>query len=199
MTEDLRDRILEAAVACVGRSGLSRTSVDEVAREAGVSRASVYRHFPGGKEELLAKTVEHEVWGFFHRLAVRVEDEPSLAEVLETGLAFAHSELAHHEVFQRVLGTEPERLLPHLSMSTPMILEALRQYLKPILGTEELRAGSDPDATADHLARMILSFIVGQGRWDFTDPAQVRILVRDHLLPGVLAVVPSSSSSTSEK
>lgn len=186
MTDDLRDRILSAAVICVGRSGLSRTSVDEVAKEAGVSRASVYRHFPGGRDDLLASTVEAEVWRFFYRLAQEVENEPSLAAVLENGLLFAHSELAHHEVFQRVLGTEPERLLPHLSMSAPMIIDALTRYLTPILATENLHDGFSAEQSAEYLARMVLSFIIGQGIWTLSDPDQVRTLVREQLLPGIV-------------
>ena len=52
-----RERILEATYACVARYGLGKTTVEDAAREAGVSRATVYRHFPGGKDQLVA-----EVW-----------------------------------------------------------------------------------------------------------------------------------------
>jgi AcrR family transcriptional regulator len=42
-----RERILAAAIEMVGRTGLDRLSMDELAAAAGVSRASVYRLFPG--------------------------------------------------------------------------------------------------------------------------------------------------------
>lgn len=44
---DARQRVLRAALELVGRDGLSRLSMDEVAAAAGVSRASLYRLFPG--------------------------------------------------------------------------------------------------------------------------------------------------------
>jgi AcrR family transcriptional regulator len=44
---DSRERILAAAVELVGRDGLARLSMDELAAAAGVSRASLYRLFPG--------------------------------------------------------------------------------------------------------------------------------------------------------
>ena len=44
---DSRERILTAALELIGRDGLARLSMDEVAAGAGVSRASLYRLFPG--------------------------------------------------------------------------------------------------------------------------------------------------------
>src|SRR5207237_7387278 len=44
---DSTDRILAAAAELVGRDGLRNLSMDELATGAGVSRASVYRLFPG--------------------------------------------------------------------------------------------------------------------------------------------------------
>jgi AcrR family transcriptional regulator len=44
---DARQRVLAAALALIERDGLERLSMDEVASVAGVSRASLYRLFPG--------------------------------------------------------------------------------------------------------------------------------------------------------
>ena len=44
--------------------------------------------------------------------------------------------------------------------------------------------------TVEDVARMLLSFIGNQGRWDLTDPDQVAQLVRTELLAGVLATSP---------
>jgi AcrR family transcriptional regulator len=187
VTGDTRERILGAAVVCVGRSGFAKTSIEAVAAEAGVGRATVYRYFPGGKEEVFAQTIAWEVFRFFQRLADEVDERGDLADRLEAGLRFAHRELAEHEVFQKVVETEPERLLPHLSQSGPLITAALSEYFEPLLAAAELAPGATVHETADHLARMVLSYIIGQGSWDLDDPAQVRELVRGQLLAGVLA------------
>jgi len=53
----VRQGILAATYACVARWGLAKTSVEDAAREAGVSRATVYRYFRS-KEHLLAAALE---------------------------------------------------------------------------------------------------------------------------------------------
>ncbi|HSP05013.1 MAG TPA: TetR/AcrR family transcriptional regulator, partial [Acidimicrobiales bacterium] len=47
------ERIRTGALACIARTGITRTTVDDVVREAGVSRATLYRAFPGGKDVLV--------------------------------------------------------------------------------------------------------------------------------------------------
>jgi AcrR family transcriptional regulator len=45
-------RILDATRVCCERWGIAKVTVDDVAAEAGVSRATLYRMFPGGKDVL---------------------------------------------------------------------------------------------------------------------------------------------------
>ena len=187
MTDDVRTRILRAAVRCVGRYGLSKTSLEDVAREAEIGRATVYRYFEGGRDQLIAETIEFEVATFFRELAREVDDAPDFPTRLERGLLFAHRAVLDHDVLQKVLDTEPERLLPHFTTAGPLILLALAAYVEPLLADLELRDGMTPAEGADWLARMVLSFIIGQGSWDLGDPDDVRRLVRRHLLVGVLA------------
>jgi AcrR family transcriptional regulator len=190
--EGTRSRVLRAVVACAGRVGLSRITVEEVARESGVSRASVYRHFPGGRDQLVDEAITWEVGQFLTRLAAAVEDAPDFATRLEWGLSFAHRAIEEHEVLQKVLETEPGGLLPHLRDTTPLVLAVIRDYLRPYLDCERLRPGVDADEAAEYLARMIMSFMATQGSWRLDDPAEVRDLVRSEFLAGVLEVTPDS-------
>ncbi len=115
---EARQRILEATYACIARWGISKTTIEDAAREAGMSRATVYRHFPGGREELISATVAWEELRFFSRLYDELRDAPTLEEVLKRGLPFAHRAIVEHEVLQRVLETEPGLLLPKLTVES---------------------------------------------------------------------------------
>lgn len=181
-----RQRILEATYACVARWGLSKTTVEDAARQAGVSRATVYRHFPGGRDELVTAVVHWQYVEFFTRLYEEVHGAGSLEEVLELGLPFARRSLLEHEVLQRVLETEPELLLPQLTVEGNRTVGMISAFLEPYL----VRHGVADDKlkqAADFLARMILSYISAPGRWDLSDPGQVATLVRTELLAGVVS------------
>lgn len=183
---DVRPRILEATYACVARWGLSKTTVEDAAREAGVSRATVYRYFPGGRDELMSAVVSWEYARFFTRLYEEVQSADSLEEVMERGLTFAGRSIREHEVLQRILTTEPEVLLPRLTTEAQGTQELIAAFLVPYLVRHELAPGVDVREAADFLARMVLSYISSPGRWDLEDPAQVARLVRAELLAGIV-------------
>ena len=187
----LHDRLLAATYRCVERFGLGKTTIDDIAKESGVSRATIYRQFAGGRDELLLETVGWELSNYFNRLADQVRDAPSLAELLRRGLAFAHRSVAEHAVLRKVMETEPERLLPLLTTEAAKTLPFIADFLLPYLRREEeagrLRPGVDIDSAAEYLARSILSLIGAPGRWDLDDPAQVSDLVEVELLGGIVA------------
>ena len=60
----LDERILDAATALVARWGVTKTSLADVAKEAGCSRATLYRSFPGGKQQLFAAVGHRELAGY---------------------------------------------------------------------------------------------------------------------------------------
>lgn len=188
---ETRDRLCAATYACIARYGMAKTTIDDVVRESGISRATIYRHFPGGRDELLRSTVAWELGRYFTRLADEVRDAATLAELLERGLRFARRSVLEHEVLRKMLETEPERLLPLLTVEARRTLPFIAAFLHPYLERDRaaglLRADLDLDRAADHLARGILSLIGEPGRRDFDDPDALRSLVAHELLGGLLA------------
>lgn len=94
-TQTTREAILEAARRRYLRFGPRKTTMEEVAREAGCSRATVYSHFPG-KQELYSKLLEWETATFLAELEAATEAPQEALEKLRsiaeaTGRNFAHS------------------------------------------------------------------------------------------------------------
>jgi AcrR family transcriptional regulator len=185
MVSDVRERLLQATYDCVARWGLAKTTVEDAAREAGVSRATVYRYFPGGRDELIGAVVRWEFARFFLRLYEEVHNATTLEEVMERGLVFARNAILSHEVLQRILQTEPEILLPRMTIEANETHKLVAAFLQPYLVQHGMANGTDVERAADFLARMVLSYIGSPGRWDLNDPTQVARLVRAELLAGI--------------
>ena len=182
----MRDRILQAAYDCIARYGMAKTTVEDVAREAGLSRASVYRTFPGGRDDLVREVVAWEIGRFFTSLAHSVADAAGFEEVVEAALLHAHRAIGEHEVLQKLLLTEPERLVPAITMETSRFVPLIAAFAEPYLARETLRPGIDRREAADYVARMVVSHIAAPGRWNLDDPAQVQALVRAEILAGIV-------------
>ncbi len=178
---------MQATYDCVALFGLSKTTVEDAARRGGVSRATVYRYFPGGRDELMREVVAWEYRRFFIRLYEEIQFCESLEEIMERGLMLARKAIAEHEVLQRIVSTEPEVLLPTLTTQSAGTQELIAAFLTPYLELHGLNPGVDVGEAADFLARMVLSYISAPGRWDLTDRAQVAKLVRAELLAGVVS------------
>lgn len=186
---DQRERVLAAVVACVGRVGMKATTVDEVAREAGVGRASVYRWFPGGREQLVDEAITWEVGRFLAGLTAAMDGETGLRAQLVAGLGAAHRAIQDHAVLQRLLATEPGGLLPQLQQTAPLVVAVLRDaFAAKVAADPRRRADVDPVEAGEWLARMVMSFLAERGRWDLDDPAEVARLVDTQLLAGVTDV-----------
>jgi AcrR family transcriptional regulator len=188
--EEPRARVLEGAYACIARRGMAKTTVDDVAAASGVSRATIYRLFPGGKDELLRDTVGWEMDRFFLHLGEELGDAADFPEFLERALPLARKELLEHEVLQKVLETEPDRLTALITVQQDRVIGAIAAYFLPLLARDRERGliatDADLPVVAEYVARLSLSLIASPGRHDLADPAEVRHLVRGELLGGVL-------------
>lgn len=186
MTEQVRDRLHEAVLACAGRDAF-RFSVEDVAHEAGLSRATVYRYFPGGKDQLVTDSVAWEVARFFTRIHAAVMDEPDLGAQLERALVEGHRLLVEHEVLGRILREDPERLIADLEGVMGQVRGGIEAYLASLLRHEDVAPGVDIDEAAEYLARLYLTYLGHAGACDLDDPVQVRRLVDTQFVGGILA------------
>ena len=188
--DESRERVLAGTYECIARVGIGKTTVEDVARASGVSRATVYRLFPGGRDELLRDTVAWEMARFFARLGGELGEAPDFETFLERALPFAREAVLAHAVLQKVLETEPERLMPLITVEQHRVLEYITAYFLPLLARDQaaglIRPGVDLEMCAEYVARMALSLMASPGRHDLDDPEEVRRIVRDELLGGVL-------------
>lgn len=111
---DLEDRILDATVVLVARWGVAKTTLADVAKAAGCSRATLYRAFPGGKQALFDALARRELRAYLGAIVDAVDAADDLADAVTRALVVATRLLRDHDAVQFVLEHEPGVLLPFL-------------------------------------------------------------------------------------
>jgi AcrR family transcriptional regulator len=183
-----RVRVVDATLACLADQGFAKTTLDDIASRAGLSRATIYRAFPGGREAILAATVDTEVARMFSDLAVAMGEAHDLEEVLVVGIVETARHLEDHRALRFLLEHECEVLLPHLCFdSMNRVLAVASSFAAPFLGRwlepeQSIRA-------AEWATRIAFSYVFElSGRIDATSRQDVERLVSRFVLPGVLAL-----------
>lgn len=182
--DSLEERVIDAMLECIGRWGIAKTTVDDVARTAGISRATLYRVFPGGKEVAFEALFRRETGRFFGLVTERLAQARLLEDLLVVGITEAARFLAHHEALGYVLRNEPERVLPTLAVGRlDRAIAVTTAFTAP-----HLRRFTADDATAhahaEWLVRIVLSYAVNPSSMvELTDEPSVRRFARTYLLP----------------
>jgi AcrR family transcriptional regulator len=154
---DTPDRILESAFACVAEFGLTRMTMDDVARRATVSRQTVYRYF-SSKEQLVMALVLREEEGFLDGVRTAFAVEAGLERALVDGILFCLRFAREHPLLDRLLSNDPETLLPYLTTrSAPLIARAREVMASLVTSKAWVKAGLVEQA-ADTLVRVVLSY-----------------------------------------
>jgi AcrR family transcriptional regulator len=179
----LADRILDGALSCVARVGVAKTTLDDVAREAGCARATVYRSFPG-RQALFRAMVEREVARFADQLLEAASGADTLADavvaVIRTGARTFHT----HPALGFVLAHEPEIVASQLSFEHGSAMLAVASRLAGPAFTPFLPL-DQAERLGEWITRLTLSYLCNPAEHvDLDDPAQVRELVDAFVLPG---------------
>lgn len=183
-----RVRIVDAALACLTRKGLARTTLDDVARQAGVSRATIYRVFPGGKDTLMQAVGETEIARFMSALAVRMGAASDLESTLVAGITEAARRIQGHTVLKRLLTNEPGVILPRIAFAQmDDVLRSVSALTAPFLA--RWMDGDEAVRIAEWSARIVISYTASPAvGLDVSEEDGVRRLVRTFVLPGIHAL-----------
>jgi AcrR family transcriptional regulator len=181
------DRVRAAALRCIARWGVAKTTLDDVAREASVSRATVYRLFSGGKDGLMEAVAATEVSRFFAGVGAAMAEAETLEDTLVLGMSEAGRRILHHPALRFLMAHEPEAVLPRLAFAKlDEVLDAAARLAAPHL--QRHLAADDAARAAEWAARLVLSYACtpGESHVDIADEASVRRLVRSFVLPGLV-------------
>ncbi|GAA2728383.1 TetR/AcrR family transcriptional regulator [Actinocorallia aurantiaca] len=196
-TDETRARILDAAYEQFCRMGIQRSTMEDVARRAGVSRITVYRRFTT-KDALIEQVVRREFRRYFDRFLVEIEQAETAADRVVLGFVSSLRAIRGNPLIGGMIATEPDVVVPSMISDGGRTLATVRQFVAGQLRYEQ-RAGNAPDdldtdLVAEMMVRISASFLaVPSHLVDLDDDEQLAELARRFLVPMLEPPGPSAA------
>jgi AcrR family transcriptional regulator len=178
----VRERILDATIALVERSGFKAVNMMAVAREAGVSRQTVYAHFDS-REDLLSKAMIRVVTQVNDRVNAEIAGASSASEYVVEFAVAMRSEFRRHRLLGLLLFPDGGSPL----FDDQVIARALpvgAQFLEPLLRLEP-RLADRFDDVVEITLRFGLSVFLFDSDAIHTDD-DLRTFLRKSLVPALM-------------
>ena len=190
---------MAAAIDCFARLGYQGTSIDRIARDAGVTKGAVYYHFRD-KEELLFEAVKDRIGGFEQHVVDKVTPTQDalgrLREVVDA--CFFHATVSNHRRFIITLMIEALDTNPRLSREFRDILRRMRAFVTTVIRRGQQRGTLRPDVAAEAAAAAIMGGIIGAEVQHYQDPEEIDLRrVLDTLLEQLTAWLATGGSGKS--
>jgi AcrR family transcriptional regulator len=188
--DEITARILAATLEQAELVGIRRTTMEDVARRSGVGRATLYRRFPT-KAVLIDAVVLAEARRYLVGSAQARSHATTFEDRMVYSTMFSVTFLREHTLLKKLLRTEPETILPSLTVDAGAILDFAIDHSVALLRTELYGTNTTTPAQERHLrtvaelhTRLTLSFIVTpHTSINLATTDDTRAYVRDYLLP----------------
>src|SRR5207244_9582828 len=159
-----RTQLVRAAIDCFARLGYQGTTIDRIARDAGVTKGAVYYHFRG-KEQLLFDAVKDHVGEFERQVLAEVTPETDAMAALRrvVDVCFFHATVSNHRRFIITLMIEALDTNPRLSAEFRDILRRMRTFLTTVVLRGQQKGTLRAEVAPEAAAAVILGGIIGAG------------------------------------
>lgn len=184
---EARERILDGAEACLAREGYSRVSMEAVAAEARISRATLYRYF-SNRDEVFSGVVVREAERYLDRIRFRVESQPDLGSAILEYVRVSLRTAEHDPVIAGLFtGDDGPQAGGVIAESSVALFEMTIEFFRPLFVTHaaELRPDTTVEDAGEWILRAVLSLVTVPGPKRRSESAIDAYLAR-YLLPAIL-------------
>jgi TetR/AcrR family transcriptional repressor of nem operon len=178
-----RHKLLDAAIDAIRAKGYAATTVDDICREAGVTKGSFFHHFRSKDE--LAIAAAHQFGAFaealFAQAPFRAEPDPldRLLGYVALRASMLEGELSRYTCFFGVLVQETYDTHPAIRAACAQGLEAHVAVLAQDVALAKQRYAPDAEWSAESVARYMQAVL--QGSFIFAKAMQSPAIARENL------------------
>ena len=160
---------INAVRVCCERWGVEKTTIGDIANQSGLSRATLYRLFPGGRDVLFEAHRVAELDEFFSALVGEIGEPVDLHDLIARTVSTALRELRNDAHLAIMLASEPGEMITELTVGgLPRIIHVATAYMsrlvEPYIGRDDARR------LIDLIARLVISYFLAPSSYvDLTD------------------------------
>ncbi|WP_020110006.1 TetR family transcriptional regulator [Nocardia sp. 348MFTsu5.1] len=195
-TDATRTRLLDAAYEQFCRTGIQRSSVEDVAKRAGMSRITVYRRF-ATKDALVEHVILREIRRYFDQFRIDITGAETAADRLVVGFVSSLQAFRSNPLIGSLIATEPNLSVGAMVGDDGRMLAAVRQFVAGQLRREQLVGNIaedlDTDLTAEVLVRISASFLTIRSHVVNLDTEEELVAVARQFLVPMLRLPPERS------
>ena len=180
---EAESRICQAAFACFKRLGVERTTMSDVAREAGITRPTLYKYFRN-KSDVLFTAIDREAFGFAQAVVTHARQFATLEERIVETILYVVSEFPKSPNLSLVLGDELGQSLRARAFSDEATMVFSEMTAEPLIELCPELAEEGVEIT-EVMSRFAISMVLFPGRYA-TDLEGLRKLIKKRVLPGLL-------------
>jgi AcrR family transcriptional regulator len=179
--EERREAILGSALSVIAQRGYHAASIDDIAREAGVSKALIYEHF-ASKQDLYAELLEQHAGQLFSMLAEAISEAGRDASArLAVGFDAFYGFVEEHRVAWRMLFREAND--PEMVTALERIVGEVTRVVAALIAEDPgsrsaYRDGPAREQGIQMLAQMLVGSVQALANWwaDHQEVPRERIL-----------------------
>lgn len=172
-----RERILDAAEECFSKFGPTKTSIEDVARQAKVSRSTVYRYFEG-RSELLAAAYMRENAAIFDRVKILMAEQGTFAERVVRVTVRAINALRSGRFFPTLFSSDGALMSSQAIIASKMFYEAGHATMQPFFEEAQSRGELPADLDLEDFIEWHLRLIFSFAMFDSPTPRDHASLTR---------------------
>lgn len=185
--DSVESRILDAAVVQFEQVGVKKTTIEDIARRAGVDRVTVYRRV-GSRDDVVSAVFTREIGLVMAELAAIPDRHDNFSDLIADLLATVIGRWRRHPLVNRILLLEPERVLPRLTTeSAPTIalsIATVESIVRTAVAKGLLPDPPDLTARAEIASRIVHSLILAPvGAVTLETDEQIGEFARTYLVP----------------
>jgi AcrR family transcriptional regulator len=187
-SKPVRERLLDAAEGCLEQFGPQKTSMEDVARAGGMSRATVYRYFEN-RDALLLGVASRQAAGLATEAVAFLAQFNTISDWLVEGCLFTLREIPKRPVFASLVTSLDSSAASKLLLGSSGMIQIGVQVLRPMFANAKqqdlLRDDIDIDMLIEWLLRMLWTYLNAPSQVA-TDEDSMRKLFHMMLIPAVL-------------